>query len=241
MSKKFAVFDIDGTLIRWQLYHTIVDKLAKAGYLGETSWQIIHDARMSWKRRENNATFRAYEVALIEEFEKALQNIKTHTFDNLAKEVIEEYKDQTYTYTKTLAQELKAKGYTLLAISGSHAELVTPLAEYYGFDDFVATVYERSGESFTGEKFVGSFDKKAALELLVKKHGLDFAESYAVGDSHSDAAMLKMVEHPIAFNPDEALFKVAAENSWNIVVERKNMIYNLEPTNGSYILAKTGE
>src|SRR3546814_11785501 len=27
--KKFAVFDIDGTLIRWQLYHAVVETVAK--------------------------------------------------------------------------------------------------------------------------------------------------------------------------------------------------------------------
>uniref|UniRef100_UPI003222108E SDH family Clp fold serine proteinase n=1 Tax=Acetoanaerobium noterae TaxID=745369 RepID=UPI003222108E len=82
---------------------------------------------------------------VIEEFEKALLHIDTKKFDQLAKEVIEEYKDQTYTYTKNLVTSLKAKGYTLLAISGSHTELVQLLAHYYEFDDFVATVYERSG------------------------------------------------------------------------------------------------
>jgi phosphoserine phosphatase len=35
MSKRFAVFDLDGTLVRWQLYHALVDRLAKKGYLGE--------------------------------------------------------------------------------------------------------------------------------------------------------------------------------------------------------------
>ncbi len=29
MSQPFAVFDIDGTIIRWQLYHALADELAK--------------------------------------------------------------------------------------------------------------------------------------------------------------------------------------------------------------------
>ena len=31
--RPFAVFDIDGTLIRWQLYHSIADTLARLGHI----------------------------------------------------------------------------------------------------------------------------------------------------------------------------------------------------------------
>jgi phosphoserine phosphatase len=49
--------------------------------------------------------------------------------------------------------------------------------------------------------------------------------------------MLSMVKQPIAFNPTKELFKTAQQNGWEIVIERKNMIYKLEVKNGSYVLA----
>jgi phosphoserine phosphatase len=46
MNKKFAAFDIDGTLIRWQLYHAIADNLVKLGFIAPVKFQEIKDARI---------------------------------------------------------------------------------------------------------------------------------------------------------------------------------------------------
>jgi phosphoserine phosphatase len=65
------------------------------------------------------------------------------------------------------------------------------------------------------------------LKRLITKHGLVWQDSVAVGDSGSDIAMLEAVEQPIAFNPDQKLFKAARERGWPIVVERKDVVYEL--------------
>ncbi len=238
---KFAVFDIDGTLIRWQLYHGIVDKLAKEGVLGPDAHDKLHKARMIWKRREHDESFKAYERALITIYEQAINNVSTDEFDRFVSAVVDEYKDQTYVYTRELVKKLKAEGYYLLAISGSHHELVEQVATYYGFDDWQGTRYERKGRSFSGQKFIASQDKKTGLEKMVSKHKLSFRGSIAIGDSLSDAPMLEMVEQAIAFNPDRALFEKAVAHNWKIVVERKNMVYILEQKDGRYVLAQTSE
>lgn len=234
--KRFAVFDIDGTLIRWQLYHAIVDKLAKEGALGDNARQKLHEARMVWKRREGLDAFKAYEKTLIDVYESALDKLSTGLFDSMVETVIAEYKEQTYTYTRDMVKSLKAKGYFLLAISGSHQELIEKLAKHYGFDDWEGTRYERQGQSFSGQKTVVSKDKKTGLQKLASKHGLSYDGSIAIGDSLSDVPMLELVEEPIAFNPDRALFEIARSHGWKVVLERKNMIYKLESKNGSYIL-----
>lgn len=234
--KKFAVFDIDGTLIRWQLYHAIVDKMASRGLLGEGAKGELKEARAIWKNREHRQAFADYEKVLIRIYESALDEIDPKDFDNLVDKVIDQYKDQVYTYTRDLIKDLSGQGYFLLAISGSHEELVERLAKYYGFDDWVGTKYERVNGKFTGEKFVASFDKASVLKDLVEKHNLSLDESYAVGDSHSDATMLEVAQNPIAFNPDLRLFEVAQKNNWPIVVERKNVVYSLQKENDRYSL-----
>ncbi len=37
--------------------------------------------------------------------------------------------------------------------------------------------------------------------------------------------MLELVTNPIAFNPDEGLLKLAGNNNWTVVIERKNLAY----------------
>ena len=239
MTKKFAVFDIDGTLIRWQLYHAVVDRLAKRQLLGERASEQLHEARMVWKRREHPTAFRQYEKALIGIYESALPNLTPQQFDEVVEEVASEYKEQIYTFTRDLAHDLRGNGYVLIAISGSHEELVGHIARQYGFAIWVGSTYERKNNRFTGVKFVASKDKRTILETLIKSEKLTLADSVGVGDSKSDVAFLELVEKPIAFNPDQDLFKVAREKGWQVVVERKNMIYTLEGRDGSYVLAQT--
>lgn len=235
--KKFAVFDIDGTLIRWQLYHAVVDRLAKQGKLSKTAAADLHTARMKWKRREHPDGFREYELRLIQIYEASFDKLKASDFDTATRAVFDEYKDQTYVYTRDLIKLLKGKGYRLLAISGSQTELVKYIAEAYGFDDYIGSVYQRDGDRFSGQKTVASHNKKEVLEHLVEKHQLSFSDSWAVGDSASDSSMLAMVTNPVAFNPDQTLYKEARQQGWKIVLERKNVIYELEEQDGNYLLA----
>jgi HAD superfamily hydrolase (TIGR01490 family) len=237
MARKFAVFDIDGTLIRWQLYHAVVERLAKKDLLGPEASKTLHEARMVWKRREHPEAFRAYEMSLISVYEEALPKLSPGVFDQVVEEIAAEYKEQVYTYTRALAVELKNKGYILIAISGSHEELVGHIARQYGFDIWVGSRYERKGNAFTGKKFVASHDKKTILEGLIRQKDLSLDDSVGVGDSKSDIAFLDMVERPIAFNPDRNLYEVAKKNHWDIVIERKNMVYNLSSKDGTYELA----
>lgn len=236
MTQPFAAFDIDGTLIRWQLYHAVVDKLASAHLLGDDAMENLRSARSKWKNREYESAFRDYEEELVRCYEAALPNISHADFDSMVQKVVEEYKDQVYTYTRDLLKSLKKQGYLLLAVSGSHKELVKAIAEYYGFDDYVGSHYERTDTNFSGKKFIASHDKQQVLESLIAKHRLSMKGSIAVGDSLSDAAMLEMVQQPIAFNPDRRLYERAKTEGWNIVIERKNVIYKLEQHDKSYLL-----
>lgn len=232
-SNKFAVFDIDGTLIRWQLYHAVVDRLAKKELLGKDAKVQLHKARMHWKDREHPDAFREYELELISIYESALPFLTASEFDTAAQEIANEYKTQIYTFTRDLAQRLKKSHYTLIAISGSHQELLEYIAKQYEFDIYEGSKYERIDGRFTGKKTIGSHNKATTLKRIVSENQLTFKDSYAIGDSKSDAQLLELVEHPIAFNPDQELFEQAKKSSWNIVVERKNVIYNLQRDNST--------
>lgn len=214
----------------------IVNRLAKEGALGQKTQAELKDAMMTWKRRENMHAFKAYEKTLVESYESALQNISTQLFDRLVIETIGEYRDQTYTYTRNLLQRLKAEGYKLFIVSGSHLELIEQIGTYYGFDDWIGTQYERRESEFTGKVQTSTLKKDVSLQVLLERNDVRAEDSIGVGDTKSDIPMLEMVEKPIAFNPDEKLFATAKENGWKIVIERKNVIYELESKDGQYQL-----
>ncbi|MCA9344044.1 MAG: HAD family phosphatase [Candidatus Nomurabacteria bacterium] len=234
--EKFAVFDIDGTLIRWQLYHAVVNRLAKAKALSDNAQHELKQAMMSWKRRENEDAFKNYQSKLVKLYEQSLPNISTSVFDKLITEVINEYKDQTYIFTRNLIHQLKSKGYKLFIISGSHQELVEQIGKYYNFDDYIGAKYTRDSNGFTGESSIPALNKAKSLEQLITKHKVITRDSIGIGDTKSDISMLEMVDQPIAFNPDKLLFNVAKERGWQIVIERKNVIYKLDKKDGVYVL-----
>jgi len=233
----FAVFDIDGTLIRWQLFHAIVHGLGKHGYISPEAHDRIKEARKQWKVRTNPEGFAAYEHVLVTEYLAVLSSIEPNEYFSIVSDVFDEYKDQTHAYTRNLLKDLKSKGYKLIAISGSQQEIIERLAEHYGFDYVIGSTLEQVDGKFTGKIDTPIFDKAKVLNQVIGEHSLSKEGSIAVGDSSSDIPMFELVENPIVFNPDQKLFKVAKERQWKIVVERKNMIYELEPKNGQYLLS----
>ncbi len=235
--RKFAAFDIDGTLIRWQLYHAIADKLVSLGFIAPVKFQAIKDARMVWKRRENTESFKQYEMKLVEIYGEILAEVSEEQFEKAAQAAFDEYKDQVYTYTRSLLKELKTSGYVLLAISGSQSQVISKMAEYYGFDDFVAKQDKYENGRFVGQGTTPIFNKDKVLKDLVSRHELSFEQSIAVGDSASDIKMLELVEQPVAFNPEKELFDHAKAEGWKIVIERKNMVYELNKAGKGYELA----
>ncbi|HXE10345.1 MAG TPA: HAD family phosphatase [Verrucomicrobiae bacterium] len=236
MSRPFAVFDIDGTIIRWQLYHAVTDQLVKDGLIDAAAFEHVRDTRMSWKRRTGSDSFRRYEQELVKVFTDAIAGMSVGAFTRAATTVFDEYKDQVYTYTRDLIRQLQAEDYLLFAISGSPSILVGKLAEYYGFDDYAATNYPARDGRFTGEEELSLGRKPELLKQLIARYGAGQEHSIAVGDSEGDITMLATVSQPIAFNPSKQLLEHAKSAGWEIIVERKNVVYRLEPKDGDYRL-----
>lgn len=239
MSKKIAAFDIDGTLFRWQLYHELAFELKKRGVFDTETAQRFDTILTSWKKR--SISWHEYEQELFGKFESHLANITPDELKDAAAAVLTKSSDKVYRYTQQLAHSLKADGYKLIAITASHQEIAEPFALQHGFDVCIGRQSEEIDGAYTGTISRDTYGQKAALlEQYAAEHDLTFAGSVAVGDSASDISMLEIVEHPIAFNPNDELFAHASEKNWEIVIERKNIAYTLQKdTDGPYLLAKT--
>lgn len=234
--KPFAAFDIDGTLFRSGLYREVVFELVRMGAVPERILKQIADKETAWKKRAHGSAFAEFDQAVVDNFDVHLPRLKTAYFDLAAERVIKTHKDNVYVYTRDLVQDLKKKGYFLIAISGSQVEVVEPFAQHYGFDTWVGQSFERGEEYFTGHIRKTHEGKGKHLKKLIIKHNLTSEESVAVGDSMGDIEMLNMAEHAIAFNPESNLYETASSRRWTIVIERKNMIYEMRANNGTYSL-----
>jgi HAD superfamily hydrolase (TIGR01490 family) len=240
VTRPFAVFDIDGTILRWQLYHAIGDEMAKHGLIDEAEFSLVMKARMNWKKRRGEDSFSDYEHKLVRVFDNSLKGVDVKDFKEITGYVFDKYKDQVYTYTRNLIIDLKNKDYLLFAISGSPEMIVKLFSQYYGFDDCAGSIYEIKNDKFTGKKELSIGKKAEILKSMVKSYDSTYKDSIAVGDSEGDIAMLKLVATPIAFNPSHNLLNEAKKNdNWQVVIERKNVIYELkrEKGHGKYVLS----
>lgn len=236
--RKFAVFDIDGTLYRWQLFHELVQELTLADVFPSNTFRDVDNAWNEW--RGGNLHFHGYETLVVETLMKYLPLIPIATFEAACDKVVSQSGHKLHAYPKALLKTLKEKGYLIIAISGSQQELLERFGALHGFDIVIGAVYERKKGHFTGQFERMTIGHKAELlAALIEKENLSVHDSVAIGDSDGDIEILAMTESPIAFNPSEGLFEHAKSHGWSIVVERKNIAYRMENKDDALVLAET--
>lgn len=236
MSRKFAVFDIDGTIFHWQFFHELFDELIEAHVIDQSLADSVLEDRKKW--RQGIIDWNTYEQGLVHALNDAIIGIDKHVLENISTRIVETKGKVLYHYTRDLLKDLQDKGYFTIVISGSQQTLVERFAATYNVDVALGLDYEFKDGKLASIKQEIYGKKDALLKDVVAKHDLDWHDSYAVGDSKGDAPMLALVENPIAFNPDKALLDIAKENGWKIVIERKSLAYTLTKTDdGTFVLS----
>lgn len=226
--RKVAVFDVDGTIFRSSLLIQLVDKLIARGAFPADAQKVYEKQRAKWLDREGD--YQEYIEAVVRAFRAHLKGVHYGDLADAAKEMVDEQWKRTYRYTRDLISELKAKDYFLLAVSHSPKTVLDKFCPKIGFDKSYGIVYEIGPQDlFTGaiadEHLI--YNKANVLKRAIEKEGLTLAHSIGVGDTESDISFLEMVAKPICFNPNMKLFREAKRQKWDVVVERKDVIYKL--------------
>jgi HAD superfamily hydrolase (TIGR01490 family) len=226
--KKVAIFDIDGTIFRGSLLIELLNVLIERGNIDESARKEFEREHKRWLMRKGD--YESYIGAVIESFERHIKGIYYADFAEASKTVIERYQNHTYRYTRDLVSKLKKEKYFLLAITHSPKGIADKFCQGLGFDK----VYGRLLEIGPTERFTGKsieehliMNKANIVRRAVEKEKLTLEGSIGVGDTESDIPLLEMVENPICFNPNTKLYKHAKRNKWKVVVERKDMVYEI--------------
>jgi HAD superfamily hydrolase (TIGR01490 family) len=237
MKRKFAAFDIDGTLGRSSLFLDVVDELLAKNHISNDLKEELVRKKKLYRDRAHGQAFKEYSALSVEILFGNLTKIKVENFKAAVDTVIARNKSELYVYTRDLVKKLKSEGYFLIALSGSEMYTVQEYTKQFGFDIAVGEYYHEENGMFTGQIDEVFHKKDVFIKKIVADNDLTYADSYAVGDSMGDYTMLELVENPIVFNPEDSLFTKAKINGWKIVVERKNVVYELEAHDGHFILA----
>lgn len=222
--RKVAVFDIDGTIFRSSLLIELVNALIHEGIFDDSVRAHYVEAYGQWQDRKGD--YPSYINAVVKVFLESIKRVDETKFRRVAMRVAAFHKDRTYRYTRDLIAELKEKEYFLLAISHSPKIILDTFCDQLGFDKVYGTLLATKFGRFTGEiEDPNIFDKGKIFDQAREKENLVIEGSVGVGDTESDILLLQKVEKPIAFNPNKGLCEHARKEGWEIVVERKDVIY----------------
>lgn len=229
MKRRLAVFDVDGTIFRSSLVIELVNKLIEEGIFPSQTKKEIKKDYISWLNREGH--YKKYLDKVIKVYESHIKGCSEKEVGSIIKEVLNSEKKKVYRYTRHLIQDLKKKKYFLFAISGSPGHILTTFAKDIGFDKYLGGFYEVKNGKFTGNQPYGNpaRDKEKTLKEFLKRSDLEFdlKNSIGIGDTEGDIPFLKMLGNPIAFNPNKDLAEYAKKHNWKIVVERKDVVYEV--------------
>lgn len=226
---KIAIFDIDGTIFRKNLHFELINELTWMKVFPREARNELADIYSNWLKHEG--TYEDYRKALVKLYSEHIRGCSQEDVRKASKLLVPFHAKRTYIYAERLIKKLREENYHLLVISGSPIEVVEEYNnQYLKFDGFFGSVYAVDTEGkYTGEaSFEPSKNKGNLVEQYLYEHKLSLEDSYGIGDTESDMSFLKMVEYPIAFNPNQNLKAAALENSWKIVVEKKDVIYEID-------------
>lgn len=229
MTRKVAFFDIDGTVFRSSLLIEVVEELISEKVFPAAAKVDFQSAEEAWRSREGS--YENYIKKVIGSYMKYIQGVHYGTFADIGKEVVRKHQRHVYRYTRDLIETLKDDLYFIVAISQSPKTILDEFCQEYGFDKVYGRIYEIGpSDRFTGN-IVDSdlIENKANIVARVFDHNdfLTKTGSIAVGDTEGDITLLESVEKPICFNPNQTLFDHAKRRHWPVVVERKDVVYEL--------------
>jgi HAD superfamily hydrolase (TIGR01490 family) len=223
-----AVFDVDGTLFRRGLLPALTRRLVNEGIYSERVREELSRDYYAWVERRGS--YDTYDRLVVDLFLRELNGVTVADLQRCARAEVEAHGRRLHMYTRDVALRLKQAGHQLVAISGSPQEILDLFLKPLGFDRSWGTVLAQDDKGcYTGEVLHYPFEnKRQVLEEFLQEANIDLEGSVGMGDTLSDVGFLEMVWTPIAFNPNRDLLEVARQRGWPIVVERKDVIYNLQ-------------
>lgn len=233
---KLAVFDIDGTIFRKNLHFELINELAWMKIFPLDARRQLIEIYTNWV--EHEGTYEQYRRALVNLYSEHIAGCRKSDVLRASKIVVPFHAKRTYVFAETLIKNLRAEGYHLIAVSGSPSEVVEEYnAHYLKFDAAFGSLYELNDQDiYTGiAAFEPSKNKGEVVKQYAYEHGLSLEDSYGIGDTESDGSFLRLVKYPIAFNPNQNLKEQAEKEHWRIVVEKKDVIYEITPETTSFL------
>jgi HAD superfamily hydrolase (TIGR01490 family) len=210
-----ALFDMDRTLldintaalyVRWRRQHglnTNLDVLRVGLWILQYKFGLLNAPRIA---------------------EKVMQQFRGDREDELQLDCIRWYEQvvrlHIMTQGRTAIEHHRNLGAVLALITSATRYAAEPLAKDLGIPHVLCTELEvNQAGCFTGriiKPMCFGEGKVRRAKDWAQSTGLELKRAYFYTDSITDAPLMRIVDHPVAVNPDPRLKRLARVNSWRI-------------------------
>lgn len=218
--RNLALFDLDHTLIAGDSDFEWPRFLIQRGILE----QAHYDER-------NNYFYKQYQQGTLDIHEYlafALEPLKRFSraeLDALHADYLEQHIKPIITRkARDLLAAHAAQGDEIIIITATNRFITGPIARELGVEHLIAIELEEEEDGrFTGRvSGVPSFQegKITRLQQWLDERGLSmnsYGQSFFYSDSHNDLPLLKLVDHPVAVDPDDTLRAYAEQQGWRVI------------------------
>ena len=216
--KAAAFYDLEGTLVRTNLVHTLGFYAKRQQGLWQTAKKSVGTlAKLPFFGITDLYSRNVFNEVFFRSYEGFSQDRLRYFSDELFEEVL---KPAIYDGTPELIAQGKKIGHRQVVLTGALDFTIKRLMDHLGIDDFVANRLEFVNGYATGRVLppvMASATKAKWIREYAEREDINLSESYAYSDSISDLPMLSIVGHPVAVNPDFRLKQTARQHDWAVL------------------------
>lgn len=218
---KVAIFDFDGTLYSKETFQLLMDHLKQ---------HPIHRSKHKAFFRSILPLYIGYKIKIVPEakMREGSMQIYANALHTLSKAELEHYFEEMKVSMQehfneevvAMARQHKSEGMHVMLVSGAYTPLLHAVTEGIEFDAIIGTDIPFTADgTFDSETEIYHIQGKRKNEMIMNTlegQQVDWANSFAYGDSYSDLPVLELVGNPVAVRPEERLQKIAVERNWTI-------------------------
>ncbi|MDV6377997.1 HAD-IB family hydrolase [Sporosarcina sp. GW1-11] len=218
---KVAIFDFDGTLYTKETFSLLMDQLKNhpiyKRYYGKFYRSILplyirYKLKILPEAEMKERSMKLYLQALSSLTTSQLQTY----FEDMRGEMSRDFNEKVI----YRLDEHRAAGYRVLLVSGAYTPFLKAVTPHLSFDHVIGTDIPSQGEKIAMDLpfiHIQGQRKNEQVEKALQGETIDWANSYAYGDSIADLPVLEKVGNPVAVRPDAKLTAIANERKWEIL------------------------
>jgi HAD superfamily hydrolase (TIGR01490 family) len=216
MPAQLALFDLDHTLLPIDSDYEWGRFMISLGLVDETHHKTQND--LFYQQYQQGTLkiedYLAFQIAPMTHYDMAQLQVWREQF------ISQVISPNIKTQAKALVQAHLERGDLCLIITGTNEFVTSPIAPLFGVEHLLAVQLEQQGGRYTGKlSGIASFREGKITRLnqfLAQRNQTlsDFSQSYFYSDSANDLPLMKLVDHPVATNPDPTLRAHAQTHGW---------------------------